>query len=136
MAAFSEIFLMPMTIILVFTGRVSILTPFMFYRFLGLRYVALVCGRALNLKLDFTYNSRPNPSCILNKHIYLIIMIIIRYSSRRNPYTRAVFYELRISLEQAAAAPNFPNFARGILYKAIAMVSNMAPQTAYPPPEQ
>ena len=38
MAAFSEIFLMPMTIILVFTGRVSILTPFMYYRFLGLRY--------------------------------------------------------------------------------------------------
>jgi len=95
MAAFSEIFLMPMTIILVFTGRVSILTPFMYYRFLGLRY-----------------------------------------SSRRNPYTRAVFYELRVSLEQAAAGPNFPQFARGLLYKAITMVSSMAPQTVYPPPEQ
>ena len=66
----------------------------------------------------------------------LHISNIYRYSSRRNPYTRAVFYELRVSLEQAAAAPNFPNFARGLLHKAINMVSNMAPQTAYPPPEQ
>ena len=26
----------------------------------------------------------------------------LRYSSRRNPYTRAVFYELRLALEQTA----------------------------------
>ncbi len=58
---------------------------------------------------------------------------IIRYSSRRNPYTRAVFYELRMSLEEAAAAPNFPNFARGLVHKGIRMVSNMAPAAAYPP---
>ena len=46
-----------------------------------------------------------------------------------------MFYELRVSLEQAAAAPNFPTFARSLLHKGINMVSNMAPQTAYPPPE-
>ena len=37
MVAFSEVFLMPLTVILVFTGRVSLVTPFMYYRFLGLR---------------------------------------------------------------------------------------------------
>ena len=67
---------------------------------------------------------------------YIEKFLIYRYSSRRNPYTRAVFYELRVSLEQAAAGPNFPQFARGLLYKAITMVSSMAPQTVYPPPEQ
>jgi transmembrane protein 33 len=41
-------------VIFVFSGRTSIVTPFIFYRFLGLRY-----------------------------------------SSRRNPYTRAIFHELR-----------------------------------------
>ena len=37
MVAFSEVFLMSLTVILVFTGRVSLVTPFMYYRFLGLR---------------------------------------------------------------------------------------------------
>ena len=71
-----------------------------------------------------------------NLQLLIAGFIFLRYSSRRNPYTRAVFYELRVSLEQAAAAPNFPNFARGLLHKAINIVSNMAPQAAYPPTEQ
>ena len=59
--AFSEIFLMPMTVVYLFTGRTWLVVPLVYYRFLGLRY-----------------------------------------SSRRNPYTRAVFYELRLALEQTA----------------------------------
>merc|ERR1712213_606 len=59
--AFSEIFLMPMTVVYLFTGRTWVVVPLVYYRFLGLRY-----------------------------------------SSRRNPYTRAVFYELRLALEQTA----------------------------------
>ena len=73
---------------------------------------------------------------ICNLQLIIAALLFLRYSSRRNPYTRAVFYELRVSLEQAAAAPNFPNFARGLLHKAINIVSNMAPQAAYPPTEQ
>ena len=86
MVAFSEIFLMPLTVILVFTGRVSLVTPFMYYRFLGLRY-----------------------------------------TSRRNPYTRSIFYELRVSLEQTSANPSVPQFARNIIHKGIGVVSNLAP---------
>ena len=86
MVAFSEVFLMPLTVILVFTGRVSLVTPFMYYRFLGLRY-----------------------------------------TSRRNPYTRSIFYELRMSLEQSAANPSLPQFVRNVIFKGIGIVSNLAP---------
>jgi len=86
MVAFSEVFLMPLTVILVFTGRVSLVTPFMYYRFLGLRY-----------------------------------------TSRRNPYTRSIFYELRMSLEQSAANPSLPQFVRNVIFKGIGVVSNLAP---------
>ena len=89
MVAFCEIFLMPLTVMLVFSGRVSLFTPFMYYRFLGLRY-----------------------------------------ASRRNPYTRSVFYELRVSMEQATMSPSCPQFLRNLVHKAIATVSNMAPPMA------
>ena len=49
-----RIFFTLQVVVFVFTGRTSIVTPFIYYRFLGLRY-----------------------------------------SSRRNPYTRAIFHELR-----------------------------------------
>ena len=91
MVAFSEIFLMPLTAMLVFSGRVSLVTPFLFYRFLGLRY-----------------------------------------TSRRNPYTRAVFNELKVSLEQTAASPSIPQALRSLIYRGIAAVSNMAPPMAPP----
>lgn len=86
LAAFTEIFLMPLTVVLVFAGHVSLLTPFMYYRFLGLRY-----------------------------------------SSRRNPYTRSIFYELRVSFEQAAASPSCPAFAKGLVHRSINLVSGLAP---------
>lgn len=89
MVAFCEIFLMPLTVMLVFTGRVSLVTPFMYYRFLGLRY-----------------------------------------SSRRNPYTRSVFYELRMGLEQLAAQPSTPQFLRNLIFKGVNTISNMAPAVA------
>ena len=36
--AFSEIFLMPMTVVYLFSGRTWLVVPFVYYRFLGLRY--------------------------------------------------------------------------------------------------
>lgn len=90
MAAFTEIFLMPVVIVFIFVGRTHLLTPFMYYRFLTLRY-----------------------------------------ASRRNPYTRAVFMELRVSLEQAVQSPRIPDGVRTLTHKAIALVSSLAP--AYAP---
>ncbi|XP_059093360.1 Krueppel homolog 2-like [Tigriopus californicus] len=86
MAAFTEIFLMPTVVVFIFVGRTNLFTPFMYYRFLTLRY-----------------------------------------ASRRNPYTRAVFMELRLSLEQAVQSPRIPDGVRTLTHKAIALVSSLAP---------
>lgn len=84
--ALTEILMMPLIIVFVFTGRASLLAPFLYYRFIGLRY-----------------------------------------SSRRNPYTRAMFHELRTGLEESASKPSFPQGVRSLLYRAINFVSGLAP---------
>jgi len=86
MVAFNEIFLMPFSVMMIFTGKTTIITPFLYYRFLGLRY-----------------------------------------GSRRNPYCRTMCHELRLSLEALAYSPKCPGFARNIIHKGIAFVSNLAP---------
>jgi hypothetical protein len=85
-AAFSEIFLLPIVIVMIFMGRATLFTPFLYYRFLSLRY-----------------------------------------ASRRNPYTRNMFHELRVAIEEAASSPRFPQGARNLLHKAINFISRMAP---------
>jgi len=89
MVAFNEIFLLPMVIFLIMSGRTSLVTPFLYYRFLGLRY-----------------------------------------SSRRNPYCRTMFHELRLALEHLAYSNKCPNIAKTLIYKVIQLVGNMAPATA------
>ncbi len=88
MAAFAEIFLMPLSVILVFTGRTPLLTPFVYYRFLGLRY-----------------------------------------ASHRNPYCRTMFHELRLATEEAVNSPRMPQGVRSLAYRAIGIVSGLAPAT-------
>lgn len=87
LVAFQEVFLMPFTIVMIFMGKTSLVTPFLYYRFLSLRY-----------------------------------------SSRRNPYCRTICHELRLSLEALAYNPKCPVWAKNIIYKAIAMANNFAPQ--------
>jgi len=89
MVAFNEIFLMPFSITMIFAGKTTILTPFLYYRFLGLRY-----------------------------------------SSRRNPYCRTLFHELRLAMDSLTYSPRCPVWARNVVIKAIAFVSNLAPATA------
>ncbi|XP_026473617.1 Krueppel homolog 2 isoform X2 [Ctenocephalides felis] len=86
LASFSEIMIMPLTVILIFFGRASLFTPLMYYHFLTLRY-----------------------------------------ASRRNPYTRNMFYELRLSVESIAAKPTVPDFVRNAIYTGVTMVSRLAP---------
>jgi len=86
LVAFTEIFLMPFTVVLIFLGRAGLLTPFIYYHFLTLRY-----------------------------------------SSRRNPYTRNMFRELRLLLEGTASKPGTPSFLRKILMSLVAIASRLAP---------
>ncbi|KAG8223543.1 hypothetical protein J437_LFUL004417 [Ladona fulva] len=84
--AFTEIFLMPFVIILILLGRAGLLTPFIYYHFLSMRY-----------------------------------------SSRRNPYTRNMFRELRFVADRYAAKPGVPGFIRSLLTGIVALVCRLAP---------
>lgn len=85
--ACNEIFLMPAIILMMFTGHGSLLLPFVYYRFLTLRY-----------------------------------------GSRRNPYCKQLFYELRVTTEQLVARPQCPEFVRNMSFKVIGFVNRLAPQ--------
>ena len=91
MIAFTEIFLMPITILNVFRGVTWLVAPLVYFRFLGMRY-----------------------------------------SSRRNPYTRNVFYMLRMSIEKTAEHPNMPSGAKSMVHKLINFISGLAPLPAAP----
>ncbi|XP_026328113.1 Krueppel homolog 2 [Hyposmocoma kahamanoa] len=50
-----------------------------------------------------------------------------RYASRRNPYTRNTFRELRVASEAAAARPGLPQPLRQAVLGAVQLVCRMAP---------
>uniref|UniRef100_A0A673U634 Transmembrane protein 33 n=1 Tax=Suricata suricatta TaxID=37032 RepID=A0A673U634_SURSU len=87
--ACNEIFLMPATVFMLFSGQGSLLQPFIYYRFLTLRY-----------------------------------------SSRRNPYCRTLFNELRIVVEHVIMKPACPLFVRRLCLQSIAFISRLAPTVA------
>ncbi|XP_045139988.1 transmembrane protein 33 [Echinops telfairi] len=87
--ACNEIFLMPATVFMLFSGQGSLLQPFIYYRFLTLRY-----------------------------------------SSRRNPYCRTLFNELRIVVEHIIMKPACPLFVRRLCLQSIALISRLAPTMA------
>nr|CAG4644267.1 EOG090X0CJA [Lepidurus arcticus] len=84
--AFGEIFLLPTCVLLVFSGRFSIFSVFLYYRFL-----------------------------------------VLRYSSRRNPYTRVAFSELRMQTEFIANHPRCPAVAAQMLRTLIGTALRFAP---------
>lgn len=87
--ACGEIFLMPALVFMTFGGRCTIFHPFVYYKFLTLRY-----------------------------------------ASRRNPYCRTLFYELRLTVEYVCNKPQCPQFVRNLSTKAIAFISRLAPPVA------
>lgn len=54
----------------------------------------------------------------------------LRYASRRNPYNRNMFHELRLATEVLANNSRVPPFAKKALLGGIAAVSRLAPATA------
>lgn len=84
--ACNEIFLMPAVTIMVFSGKATLFMPFIYYRFLTLRY-----------------------------------------SSRRNPYCRTLFSELRMTVEYLCSKPQCPQFVRNACYRCIGIISRLAP---------
>lgn len=82
-----EILLMPITVLLTLSGKMSILTPIVYYNFL-----------------------------------------VYRYTSRRNPYTRNMFHELRVVFERFALNPSTPTFIRVSIKATINFVTRLKPR--------
>uniref|UniRef100_A0A2M4A3M5 Putative conserved plasma membrane protein n=1 Tax=Anopheles triannulatus TaxID=58253 RepID=A0A2M4A3M5_9DIPT len=95
LAAFSEIIIMPLSVLLVFLGKAGIMTPLVYYQFL-----------------------------------------VLRYSSRRNPYTRNVFHDLRLVAENFANGTSTPQILRKALQGSIGLISRLAPPTQVQPQPQ
>jgi len=78
-----EIFLMPMVIFMIFTGRSNLLIPFVYYRFLTLRYLSRrnpstrVAFQQMRYALEQAVN-RPNCPAILRNVAYKLIAVVCR----------------------------------------------------------
>ncbi|XP_055680516.1 Krueppel homolog 2 [Lutzomyia longipalpis] len=86
LAAFTEVILMPFSIVLVLLGKAGLMTPLIYYHF-----------------------------------------ITMRYTSRRNPYTRNIFYECRLAAEMIANNPSMPAIVTKIIRAGISFISRLAP---------
>lgn len=84
--AMAEIILMPIAVLAVFGGLTSLVTPFIYYRFLS-----------------------------------------FRYASRRNPYTRQTFRQVRLTVEAVIFLPACPLIVRNLGQKAIDLTCRLAP---------
>ncbi|KAL7075415.1 hypothetical protein ACQ4LE_004916 [Meloidogyne hapla] len=86
-AACAEIFLLPLIIFMIFMGKASLIGPFVYYRFLTMRYM-----------------------------------------SRRNPYTREMFTQLKFIFTSFANNPSCPAFVSSSIFKCVALLERLAPQ--------
>lgn len=61
--------------------------------------------------------------------------LTLRYTSRRNPYTRHMFHELRLGTEAFANNPKVPGIVSKVLHGGVKVVSKFCPPTAVQPPQ-
>jgi len=91
-----------------------------------LRFVALNEIILMPLLILSIFFARSNLLLIFMYYQFLIL----RYKSRRNPYTRTLFYELRQNVEQLCNRPNCPVIIARICHRAIALINQLAPANA------
>ena len=84
--ALCEIMLVPTIFVMIFTGKSGLFIPFIYYRFL-----------------------------------------CMRYSSRRNPYNRLMFYEIRVSVENYTNQASCPQMVRNMSQRLINLCARFAP---------
>jgi len=87
MVAFNEIFLLPFSVMMIFTGKTSLVTPFMYYRFLGLRYT-----------------SRRNPYCRTMCHELKLSMEALAYNPKCPTWAKNVIYKAVTFVSRLAPA--------------------------------
>lgn len=62
--------------------------------------------------------------------------LVQRYTSRRNPYTRNMFRELRVLLEVTAAKPSMPGIVKQLLLRIVSITCKLAPPQVAAQPQQ
>ncbi|RNA18630.1 transmembrane 33-like [Brachionus plicatilis] len=85
--AINEILLAPTIIVMIFMGKCGLMVPFIYYRF-----------------------------------------ICMRYQSRRNPYSREIFAQLRLAINMYTNNANCPQFVKNLANNMINLVNRLAPQ--------
>jgi hypothetical protein len=88
--AFSEIFLMPIAIVSTFTGRAGLMTPFIYYHFLTLRYTSRRNPHTRNMFHELrlaTENIANNPKAppIIGKILHGAIRLVGRLAPQMQP---------------------------------------------------
>lgn len=58
--------------------------------------------------------------------------LVFRYISRRNPYNRKMFEELKNTAVRSVNLPQCPTLLRTCVYKAISLISSLAPVHEHP----
>jgi len=76
LVAFLEVFLQPFTVLMIFTGKTNLITPILYYRFLGLRY-----------------SSRRNPYCRTICHELRLSMEALAYNPKCPAFARTIIYK-------------------------------------------
>jgi len=76
MVAFQEIFLLPFSVMMIFAGKTSLAIPFLYYRFLGLRYT-----------------SRRNPYCRTICHELRLSLEALAYNPKCPTWAKNVIYK-------------------------------------------
>lgn len=92
--AFSEIFLMPIAIVSTFTGRAGLMTPFIYYHFLTLRYTSRRNPHTRNMFHELrlaTENIANNPKAppIIGKILHGAIRLVGRLAPQMQPQQHA-----------------------------------------------
>lgn len=62
--------------------------------------------------------------------------VMQRYTSRRNPYTRNMFRELRLLFENTASKPSMPGIIRSVLLAVVSFACRLAPPEPFVAPTQ
>ena len=88
-----------------------------------LRFVALNEIILMPLLILSIFVARSNFLLIFMYYRFLTL----RYTSHRNPYTRALFYELRQSVEHICSRPACPPIIARICHSAIGLINRLAP---------
>ncbi|KAF6778684.1 hypothetical protein AHF37_01970 [Paragonimus kellicotti] len=88
-----------------------------------LRLIAL---NEIMLMVVCIFMALSGPRIIILPFIYYPFLKM-RYNSRRNPYSRLAFYELRVSLQTMACHPKCPGFVSRMIYALINLVSRLCP---------